>query len=315
MQRLPPLRETVPSAGGRRSPTVIVAAAIGALLAVAAVGGRADGPDAADAVRKASAAYATAFNARDFATLADHWAEQAELTEGGGMLVGRAAISASIRSWLERHPRATLEIEVDGVQLVAAPLARVSGVMRFRSDPDGAPAASRFESLRVLENGVWRLVESRVAACQAAALAELDWLVGTWHAGEGPDGPLVVTTFEQPLGGYALVGRTRAKPPGGTAIEALEVIHADRDSGRIRSWVFDSTGARAEGLLERDGVTWHQTLVGTPADGVTGSVSRWTRMITPAGGDRMTVHSIDRTVDGTALPDRPPLHFRKLKTR
>jgi hypothetical protein len=98
-----------------------------------------------------------------------------------------------------------------------------------------------------------------------------------------------------------------------TTIEALEVIHADRDSGVIRSYTFDSTGAQAEGILAGDGTTLEQLLVGTPADTVDGREARWVRVIAPTGDGRFTLHAIERSIDGVPLPDGPPLHFRKIR--
>lgn len=268
---------------------------------------------AAAAIRSASAAYVAAFNGRDFPALADQWAAKAELVEGGSRVVGREAIVRSIRGWLEKHPQAGLEIEVTGVDLLAAPLARVSGVMRFTRRPGDRKAESRFSSLRVLEEGKWRLVESLVAPSHAAALDDLDWLLGHWHAEDAKTGLTVEATYEKAVGGYCIVGRTKHRPKAGATSEAVEVIHADRDSGAIRSWIFDSTGARAEGVIVSEGLGFEQLLVGTPADAVAGSRARWVRLAAPTGDGRFTLHAIERSVDGTPLPDGPPLHFRRIR--
>ena len=174
---------------------------VGMILVAAGRGAGAAEPDAAaeDAIRKASAAYAEAYNKRDFNVVADQWAGNAELIEGGTRVVGRDAIVASIRGWLERHPQATLEIKVTAVDLVAAPLARVRGSMRFTGKPGAPPQETRFESLRVLEDGTWRLAESYVVPSHAAALEDLGWLVGTWQATDAKTGTLVEATFERAL--------------------------------------------------------------------------------------------------------------------
>jgi uncharacterized protein (TIGR02246 family) len=269
--------------------------------------------DAADAIRAASAAYGKAFNDRDFNALADQWTEKAELVEGGSRVAGREPIVRSIRGWLERHPQAGLEIEVKDVELLAAPLARVSGVMRFTRRPGDRKAESRFTSLRVLEDGKWRLVESLVAPSHAAALDDLDWLLGRWQADDTKSGLAVEATYEKTAGGYCIVGRTKHKPKSGVPVESLEVIHADRDSGAIRSWTFDSTGARAEGVIVGEGTGFEQLLVGTPADAVAGSETRWVRVVAPTGDGRFTLHAIERSVDGVPLPDAAPLPFRKIR--
>jgi uncharacterized protein (TIGR02246 family) len=278
-------------------------------------------PDAAatvEAVRKASADYAAAFNKGDFKALADQWTERAELIEGGGRLSGRDTILAALEAWRARHPKATLEIEVRDVDVVAEPLARVSGVMRFTREPGAKPVESSFTGLRVREGSTWRLAESQVTPAHVSALDDLEWMLGTWKA-EVPGRSTIEVTYEKALGGYAIVGRTKIVPTPGTAtllpegIEALEVIHADRDAGLIRSWVFDSTGARASGHFEWDGTSFEKRMTGTPSDAVRGRVAEWVNVISPTGEGRCTMHMIERTIDGVALPDGQPLNFKKVR--
>ena len=268
-------------------------------------------------LRAAAAAYQSAFDSGDQAALADQWAEAATLVEGAGRLHGRAAIVASIRDWRDRHPGCSLAVAVDSVRPIAGPLARVTGRLRFTPKAGATPVESRFESLRVNEDGTWRILESVVVPSHAIALDELDWLVGTWHAESGSleqgTKTTVETVYEKPLGPYCLVGRSRIRPASGPPIEALELLHADRDTGVVRSWVFDSTGARGEGIVASDGVTLHKTMDGTPADGVPGRVARWTQSVAPAGDGRCTMHSIDRSIDGVPQPDGEPLHFRRIR--
>lgn len=279
------------------------------VLCVPGFAAAADGIEAD--VRKASVAYAEAYNKRDYQALAAQWTERAELVEGGARVAGRDAIVASIRGWLERHPQARLAVTVTAVEHVAGPLARVRGTLAFTKKPGDKPVESPFESLRVLEDGSWRIAESLVAPSPAAALDDLAWLVGSWQATDAKEGTTVTLTYEQAVGGHALVGRTKIVPKQGTTIESLDVTHADRAAGLVRSWLFDSTGARAEGVFSSDGTTFNRTFAGTPADGA--GRTAWTQVIVPGGEGRFTLQSIDRSLDGQPLPDNPPLHFKKLR--
>lgn len=281
-------------------------------------GGRLAAADPATDLRAAAAAYATAFNSADDAALSDQWTERAVLVEGGLELRGRDAIVASLRAWKERHPGATLAIVVERVDMVAEPLARVSGTLSFTAAPGAVPVTSRFTSLRVREGQVWRLAESIVVPAHATALGELDWLVGTWTAetgaGTGAGTASVETVvYEKQLDGHCLVGRSRMQPATGPVVEATEIIHADRATGTVRNWLFDSTGAAGRGVIEFDGSSFEKRMVGTPSDQVPGSIARWTQVIAPTGAGRFTMHSIERSVDGVALPDGEPLHFRKVR--
>jgi uncharacterized protein (TIGR02246 family) len=271
-----------------------------------------------DELAKASAAYAEAFNKGDFSALADQWTSRAELVEGGTRLEGREAIVASLEAWRARHPEATLAIDLQDVEPIAEPIARVTGVMRFTRKPGETPVESRFTGLRVKEGTTWRLAESRVTPAHVTALDELDWMLGTWQA-EVADRATIEITYERALGGYCIVGRTRITPKPGKAvllpqgIEALEVIHADRDAGLIRAWVFDSTGAKAEGSITFDGTSYEKVMSGTPADAVRGRTATWVQVIAPTGAGRATTHMIQRSIDGVGLPDAAPLNFKKIR--
>ena len=293
---------------------LVTAVVLGAVARVQA----ADTVAAVEELRKASAAYAEAFSKNDFAALADQWTPRATLVEGGTRLEGRDAIVESIKLWRARHPQATLAIELSDVELMAEPIARVAGVMRFTKKPGDKPVESRFTGLRVKEGSVWRLAESRVTPAHVAALDDLDWMLGTWRAEVG-DRATIEIAYEKALGGYCIVGKTKITPKPGKAtllpggIEALEVIHADRDAGLIRSWVFDSTGAKAEGFFEFDGTSFEKVMAGTPSDAVRGRAATWVQVIAPSGEGKATTHMIERTIDGVDLPDAEPLTFKKIR--
>ena len=266
-----------------------------------------------EAVRKAAAAYADAYNKRDFKALGEHWADNAELAEGGARVVGRDQIVASIRGWLERHPQAKLAIQVGDIAMVSPSLARVRGTMLFTKRPGEKPVESRFESLRVREGDAWRLAESTVAPNHAAALDDLGWLLGTWQATDAQDGTVVEATFEKVAGGYAILGRTKVKPKAGPAVESIDVIHADRAAGVVRSLILDSTGALAEGVFQADGTGFNRVLSGTPADSMAGSRAEWVQVIMPGGDGRFTLQSIERSLDGRRMPDGAALNFKKIR--
>lgn len=281
-----------------------------ATVMLGCVGGLAAAADSIERdLRTATAAYADAYNKRDYQALAAQWTDRAELVEGGARVAGRDAIVASIRGWLERHPQAKLAVTVNAVDHVAGPLARVRGTLAFTKKPGEKPMETQFESLRVLEDGSWRIAESLVAPSPAAALDDLAWLVGSWQATDAKEGTTVTLTYEKAVGGHALVGRTKIVPKQGETIEAIDLIHADRATGLVRSWLFDSTGARGEGVFASDGTAFNRTFAGTPADG--SGRTAWTQVIVPGGEGRFTLQSIDRSLDGQPLPDNPPLHFRK----
>jgi hypothetical protein len=226
-----------------------------------------------DALDAATRRYVEATNCRRFEALADQWTEGAELSEGGGLIVGREAIVASIRGWLEANPEARLALRLTAVKALGPSAARVRGVMSFTRKPGAKPIETRFESLRVLEGATWRLAESTVEPSQADALEALAWMVGTWRATDPESGASVDASYQRVAGGHVILGgiRHRAPPRDGlpaTEIDVVELIHPDKATGSVRSWVFDSTGARAEGVFETDGTSFNRRFVAEGFAGV-----------------------------------------------
>lgn len=290
------------------------------LLVTASPSGNATDEDMSlwNALDAATRAYVEATNARRFDALADQWTEGAELVEGGGRIVGREAIVASIRGWLEANPEARLAIRLTGVKALGTSAARVRGVMSFTRKPNAKPIETRFESLRVLEGDAWRLAESTVEPSQLDALESLSWMVGTWRATDPDSGATIDASYQRVAGGHLILGgiRHRAAARDGqpaTEIDVVELIHPDKATGSVRSWVFDSTGARAEGVFETDGTSFNRRFVGSTADGATGDRASWVQVIVPTGDATCTMQSIERSLDGKPLPDKAPLHFKRQK--
>lgn len=266
-----------------------------------------------EGVKKAAAAYVASFNAGDEKAIAAHWTEGAELEEGAGLLKGRDTIVASLARWRKAHPQGTLAIDVTDVQPLGAGVARVRGTLTFIGQPGREPLASRFDSLRVLEDGAWRIAESRVVPSPRAAIAALSWLVGTWQSTDPKTGTTIDATYEKAVGGNALVGRIKTTRRNGAVVDAIDLIHADRVSGMVRSTVVDSTGAQAEGVLSTDGTSFNRSFAGTPGDPGIGDHAEWVQVLAPLGPDKILWHTIERTVDGRSVPDTEPVHFLRIR--
>jgi len=269
--------------------------------------------DVIAAVRRAADAYAAAFNAGDDKAIGDQWTLGAELEEGGNILKGRDAIVASLKQWRATDPKAAMKIEVTDVQTLGEGVARVQGTLSFTGQANAEPAVSRFDSLRVLEQGNWRIAESRVVPTPRTALADLAWILGTWQSTDAMTGTTIDATYEKSLEGNALVGRIKVKRKDGSTVESLDVIHADRLTGQVRSCSFDSTGARAEGTFTSDGTSFERKMVGTPGNPDLGNRAEWMQVLSPLGRDMLLWHSIERTIDGHAQPDTEPVHLRRIR--
>lgn len=266
-------------------------------------------------IRQADQQYAKARNARDFKALADQWTVDAELVEGGKAIRGREAIVAFFRLFAQAHPTARLQSEMETIKPLSPTLARVTGSMRMTEsdNPRARWFTVRFDSLRVKEDGVWRIASSTVEQIPDAKLDDLSWLVGTWKAADKATGQAVEATFEKAQNGKLLLGRLSTTGNDGQVVEVLQVLQADPREGTIRCWLFESSGGRAEGFMEHDGATYNTTLTGVPPAAQMGDKAESVQVLTPTGPDGFTWHIIDRVIDGVKVPDQKPLLFRRAR--
>lgn len=265
-------------------------------------------------MKEAGAKYAEAFNKKDFKALGDQWTEQAELNEVGKSLKGREQIVQFIRGAFVRAPEGQMELKVDQVRPLGTGAAWVGGSIKVRESKDGRWFTSRFESLRVKEDGVWRVAVSSVVPVPEANLEDLSWLVGKWKA-ESSDGnekgQVVEAAFQKMLGGQLLVAHLKRQPKDGPLVEAIHLFQADKHEGVLRTWVFESTGGRAEGIVESDGHTLNSVLMGRPASPEVGSRVGSVQVLTPMSKDEFLWQPIERYVDGVRLSDQKPLIFKR----
>lgn len=270
----------------------------------------ADQADAETAIRLAADAYAHAFNSGSMEDLAAQWAEQAELVEADMQLVGRDAIMTAIAASRARLPQAEMTIEIADIRFITPSLARVSGTLTISATERGPQISSEFTSLRVLEGDQWLLAESIVTTMPQASLGDVSWMTGTWE-GTTPGGEPLRIDVTQDLDGQAVVSRITVGPADEPLVTAIDVIHADAASGRLRSWTFDSTGARAEGVLVSNGTSFNRIVEGISAPDSGGLESTWVQVITPLDEHRLVLQSIERTLEGETLPDSDAIILKK----
>lgn len=268
-------------------------------------------------IRQADEAYVKARNARDFKTLGEQWTLRGELEEDGKTIRGREGIVAFVKEFARVHPTSRMSLVVEEVKPLGDALAQVTGKIRMtESELDRARwYTCRFESLRVKEEGVWRIAKSRVEQVPDASLTDLAWLEGNWKAADKATGQEVRATFEKAHGGKLMVGRMETTGKDGKKVEVLQVLQADPREGVIRCWLFESTGGRAEGIVEHDGATFNTNLEGVPPAALLGDRAQSVQVLTPTGAEGFTWHVIERVIDGARVPDQKPLLFKKVGGR
>jgi uncharacterized protein (TIGR02246 family) len=275
-----------------------------ALIATPAVS---RGEEALALAQKQAADYLAAFAKRDSVALGRLYAEDATYRFGDSDPVsGRAAIAKRLVGIFKNDEKPSLEIEVRSARFLTPDVLLESGVSRF-TQADGDAAISAYTATHVRRENVWLIADvqevSLPAADEAAgALAELEWLVGSWTVVDHPEGTLKA---ERSLDGR-FITRTATNVRDGGSFVAAEIIGFDPQNRLLRSWTFDNEGGYGEATYRRDGDKWLITLRAVMPDGGDYSAEQ---VVTVLGPDRFTWESQSRILDGETLPNQDPIEF------
>jgi uncharacterized protein (TIGR02246 family) len=267
--------------------------------------------DAQQAIRRAVAAYADAFNKGDVQAIAAFWAPDAEYTsEDGEVFKGRDAIIAMFRKFLTDQKGAKMALSVKAVRVLTPEVALGEGTSEVTA-PDGTVDKGRFTAAWVKSNGKWLLTSARdeptEAELAASAIKSMRWLIGDWLSTD-KDGSTAMTC-KPTLGGVFLHLDFTAKRPDGT-MTVMMMIGFDPLTEQVKSWTFDSLGGYGEALWSRDGHQWLGQAVGVLPDGQDGTT---TYIIKYEDDHSFTLQMRDRLVAGQPLPNAEVKYVRKAK--
>lgn len=257
-------------------------------------------------MRQALAGLAQAFNKHDAAAFAALWVEDAIYTDpvGGVQLDGRPQIQAWYAQLFKDQPQAALKAEVSSIELDGDSRAFVRGMSEV-TDGSGEPVRTSFLAELVKSNNQW-LVAS-IEENDPDPLADLEWLVGDWK--DDREGPSIESTFAWEGNGRFLVRKYTGSDENGPKRTGTQYIVGDAASGTLRSWVFDSEGALAEGAwAARDdhwAIHWSVTLPN-------GRIASATQVLKPIDEDTFEVKWSDIDVDGDMRPSTEPVTVRRV---
>jgi uncharacterized protein (TIGR02246 family) len=301
---------------------LLLAGGLLAALAVGLLGTRgtlADPPKAAaaegprrkadkEAIRKQSAAFVRAFEQGDAKTLAELWTEEGEyLDDEGTTLRGRPAIADAYTKLFGENAKRKLEVNVESIRFVSRDGAIEEGVAKVIKGDKEKPTFSRYSILYAREDGRWLMAVVREWPDAGATLKQLDWLIGSWIT-KSDDGE-VRTSYEWDEGRHFLRTRFTIKDKGRT-ISGTQRIGKDPRTGQLRSWLFGQEGGFGEATWSWDAGRWVIEATGVLEDGTEMTA---TNLLTPRGRDAFTWQSTNRTMDGTAVPDLPPVKVTRVK--
>ncbi len=260
-------------------------------------------------LRAAADAYSQAVSKGDLKAILAQWAEHGEYSNNYGLnLEGKSAIEETYKTWLADHPKAKLQVKVERIRRISKEAAWVEGNIKMET-ADGKIARSRFRTLRIREEGEWRIAQSVENLQTGPQLDELDWMKGTWKGTAGEDEAEIIV--EPALGGSFVKVNFVRRSKGVVVLEGVQIVGIDPSGAGLLSWVFESSGAVASGRWAHDGQRWELEVAGVDPAGLE---SNSVQVFTPGkGNETMTWQAIERVVGGVPLADTVPLKLTKSK--
>ena len=260
---------------------------------------------AIEEIRLTDESFAKAYAKGDAKAVAAHFTSDAEyVDEAGTIFHGRQAIEETLTEYFAQHPRCTLEMDIDTVRFISPGVAVEDGITTITHEEDGSESVdSRYTTVHVKVDGKWLAASVRDQAPKErrqhrAELRQLDWLNGDW-IDEGDDS-IVSFSCQSTDKGNFLLRKFNIQIAGRDAMSGTQRIGWDPLTGKLRTWMFDSEGAYADGLWHRDGDNWVLKTTGTTADGKSASS---TSIYTLVNDHTMTWQSIDQEIAGVQQPD------------
>jgi uncharacterized protein (TIGR02246 family) len=256
------------------------------------------------AIRQSVESYTAAFNKQDAKTLAAHWSPEAVYTNpvSGEQVTGRDAIEKQFAEIFTTLKGAKLESTVQSVRFVSPNVAVENGTAQV-TGADGKPEVSTYTAVHVKRDGKWlldRVTEEDLPEIVSNydKLKDLEWMIGAWV--DQDEQSKVETTCQWSKNRNFIVRSFSTSIGDRVESSGLQVIGWDPTSKQIRSWLFDTDGGFGEGAWTKKGNRWYVQAKDTMPDGRKLSSQN---IVTVVDNDTFTWQSVDRTADGSILPN------------
>jgi uncharacterized protein (TIGR02246 family) len=277
---------------------------------------RADRGSAEDqaAIQKTAEAFVEAFHKGDAAAAAAFWTEDGDHTDiSGRRLKGRQAVQQEFQNLFSEHKNLKIRIEGQSLRFVTPDVAIEEGISEVFG-PDGSPPSrARYTNVLVKKNGKWLLSSSRESPSAPPGNAEhlrgLQFAVGEW-SGRTDTGEEERIALDWAAGQNFLVGSFSTAVKDVPVSAATQWIGWDPLAKRVRSWVFDESGAFGEGTWTADGSHWTAKTSLVLPDGKKASA---TITLSRVDADTISLRSTERSVDGKSLPDTKEIKLTRVK--
>lgn len=318
-----------PPDAARPSSTLPATAAMKKALPAAADGIEKLTPDE-EAIRRNGAEFIKAYQTGDAKALSGHFAKDAECVDESGVCCsGAAAIENSMAEFFKANPGCKLIKTIDSIRFVSPGVAIEDGTTACTCADESSCVVCRYSTVHVKQDGKWLVAsvhdrDSHDLKEHSMKLTELAWLQGEW-VDEGDDA--VIHFSCKPIdNGNFLMRSFSIQVSGEETMAGTQRIGWDPLSGKLRTWVFDSSGSFGEGVWYRnlddgdaadsddadeesnadDGdeseasARWILKMTGVMADGKPASS---TSIYTLINDHTMTWQSVDHEIAGVHQPD------------
>ncbi|MEW6529704.1 MAG: SgcJ/EcaC family oxidoreductase [Thermodesulfobacteriota bacterium] len=255
------------------------------------------------AIRKSVDSYMQAYNRADARAVASHWSRQGEyVAPSGERFKGPDKIRPALESFFSKNKGLQLKVAVFDIQFPSPDRAVEKGIAVIGRS-GGEPQEILYTATHVKEDGAWKLLsveeeESSVPVSNIAHLGQLEWLIGEWV--DRDEGATLESRFQWTQNYGFINGSFRVVIQDRIQAQGTQVIGWDAAAKKIRSWIFDSTGAFGEGEWSRDGNRWTVKLKTVLNNGKKASSINVYAYVDP---NSFTWQSVGREVDGQPLPN------------
>ena len=280
-----------------------------------------------EAIRKNGVAFVQAYEAGDAKSLAAQFAPDAEYVQESGVCCsGSAAIEKTLNEFFNANPGCRLEKEIDSIRFVSPGVAIEDGTTWCMCADESSCFECHYTTVHIKQENKWLVAsihdrEAHDHMEHSLQLGQLAWLQGEW-VDEGDDA-IVQFSCEPTDSGNFLLRSFSIRVEGQEMMNGTQRIGWDPATGKLRTWIFDSSGSFGEGVWYRGSAAdelvddedeeeepgdsnentngrWFLKLSGVMADGKAASS---TSIYTLINEHTMTWQSVDHEIAGVQQPD------------
>jgi uncharacterized protein (TIGR02246 family) len=266
------------------------------------------------AIRATSKAFVEAFNKGDAKAIAALWTKDGDyIDDSGHTFSGRDAIEKGYAGYFADNPKAHIRIVIDNLRLLSDDAAVEDGRAMVDPLPVGAPSIGKYMVVHVKVDGKWLMSTVRDHRIETPSayrhVADLEWLIGTWTAEE--NGAKNESVCRWIANKSFVQRRYTVTRPDGTMTSGVQLIGWNPEEDHVQSWNFSSDGGYAVGIWSPTAGGWSAEVHGVTGDGLpTTAVNRLKRL----DDNAYVWQSVERTVNGTALPDTDEVIIKRHTT-